>query len=108
MNDFLQNLPHIDNADIRLFAAAINATSNGVVITDHSQPDEPIIYCNEAFEKLTGYSKQEIIGHNCRFLQDGDTNQDARRELKEAVRTGSYCQVEIRNYKKDGRLFWNE
>ena len=108
MDDFLQNLPHIGHTDIRLFAAAINATSNGVVITDHSQPDEPIIYCNEAFERLTGYSKKDIIGHNCRFLQDGDRNQKERQELKDAIRNGNYCQVEIRNYKKDGRLFWNE
>jgi PAS domain S-box-containing protein len=108
MDDFLQNLPHIGQTDIRLFAAAVNATSNGVVITDHSQPDEPIIYCNEAFERLTGYTKQEIIGHNCRFLQDDDRDQKERQQLKEAIQTGSYCQVEIRNYKKDGRLFWNE
>ena len=108
MDDFLQQLPHIDQLDIRLFAAAVNASSNGVVITDHSQPDEPIIYCNCAFEQLTGYSKEEIIGHNCRFLQDSDRSQEQRDILRTAIRNGEHCQVEIRNYKKDGRMIWNE
>jgi len=108
MDDFLQQLPHIDQLDIRLFAAAVNASSNGVVITDHSQPDEPIIYCNRAFEQLTGYSKEEIIGHNCRFLQDSDRTQEQRGILREAINKGEHCQVEIRNYKKDGSMIWNE
>ncbi|MBD1392947.1 PAS domain-containing sensor histidine kinase [Mucilaginibacter glaciei] len=108
MDDFLRQLPHVDQTDIRLFAAAVSASSNGVVITDNSQPDEPIIYCNKAFEYLTGYTNKEIIGHNCRFLQDGDRDQEARNLLREAIAKGEHCQVEIRNYKKDGRLIWNE
>ncbi|MFC3560564.1 PAS domain-containing sensor histidine kinase [Pedobacter jamesrossensis] len=108
MEDFPLNIPDFGNADFRLFAAAFNASSNGVIITDHSQPDDPIIYCNKAFESLTGYSRKEIIGHNCRFLQSNDRSQESRILLKEAVKKGSHCQVLIRNYKKDGRAIWNE
>lgn len=108
MDDFLKRLPNTGQTDIRLFAAAVSASNNGVVITDHTQPDEPIIYCNKAFESITGYTNKEIIGHNCRFLQDGDNNQEARHQLRQAIQNGEHCHVEIRNYKKDGRLIWNE
>jgi PAS domain S-box-containing protein len=108
MDDFLKRLPHTGQTDIRLFAAAVSASNNGVVITDHTQPDEPIIYCNKAFESITGYTNKEIIGHNCRFLQDGDDDQEARHLLRLAIAKGEHCSVEIRNYKKDRRLFWNE
>lgn len=93
---------------IKLFEAAINATSNGVVITAHQQPDEPIIYCNEAFMTLTGYAREEIIGHNCRFLQADDRDQTVREVLRKAIENGEHCKVELRNYKKNGTLFWNE
>ncbi len=93
---------------IKLFEAAVNATSNGVVITDHQQPDEPIIYCNEAFMALTGYAREDIIGHNCRFLQADDRDQAAREILRNAIAKGEHCKIELRNYKKNGTLFWNE
>lgn len=94
--------------DLSLFAAAVNATCNGVVITDHSQPDEPIIYCNYAFEKLSGYTKEEIIGKNCRFLQGNDRDQPEKQIIKKAVEDGEECIVQLKNYRKDGTLFWNE
>ena len=93
---------------LKLFEAALNATSNGVVITDHQQPDEPIIYCNDAFMALTGYVREDIIGHNCRFLQADDRDQEARDILREAIKSGEHCRIELRNYKKNGTLFWNE
>lgn len=108
MDEFLNQFPNIEHADIRIFAAAVNASSNGVVITDNLQPDQPIIYCNEAFEKITGYTKDEIIGHNCRFLQSNDRNQEGRELLRKAISNGEHCKVELRNYKKSGRMIWNE
>lgn len=72
------------------------------------QPDNPIIYCNKAFEKITGYAHNEIIGHNCRFLQAQDRMQEERETIKNAVKHGEECKVEIRNYRKNGTLFWNE
>ncbi|GAA4777917.1 hypothetical protein GCM10023231_00430 [Olivibacter ginsenosidimutans] len=91
-----------------LIVQAIDTGINGVVITDNNLPDHPIIYCNAAFENLTGYQRSEIIGHNCRFLQGKDRQQQERKRIREAIEKGESCKVEIRNYKKNGDLFWND
>jgi len=94
--------------ELRLSNQAIAASSNGIVIADAREPDLPIIYINPAFERITGYSAQEIIGRNCRFLQGPDKNQPALNELRSALRDGRDCKVVLSNYRKDGRRFWNE
>ncbi|NQX31071.1 PAS domain-containing protein [Pedobacter boryungensis] len=86
----------------------MDATNTGIVITDNGLPDNPIIYCNPAFEKISGYSRNEIIGHNCRFLQGKDRTQQQRQTIANAIANGEPCNVEIRNYTKTGKLFWNE
>jgi PAS domain S-box-containing protein len=91
-----------------LLGRAIVASSNGVVITDPNLPDNPIVYVNPAFERTTGYPMEEVIGRNCRFLQDDDRDQPGLDELRAAIREGRGCQVVLRNYRKDGSLFWNE
>ncbi|HLO50738.1 MAG TPA: PAS domain S-box protein, partial [Kamptonema sp.] len=94
---------------LTLLERAIAASSNGIVITDTTQPDNPIIYCNPAFEKMTGYSSAEVIGQNCRFLQSSDTaSLAARCEIREALRLERECHVILKNYRKDGTYFWNE
>ncbi|MCA1715855.1 MAG: PAS domain S-box protein [Actinobacteria bacterium] len=93
---------------LRLRDRAIAASSNGIVITDPNQPDDPIIYVNPAFASMTGYSAQETLGRNCRFLQGTEREQPALEELRAALRDGSRCKVVLRNYKKDDTLFWNE
>lgn len=94
--------------DIGLVLKAINASSSGIIITDNQQPDNPIIFCNDRFLEMTGYSRSDVIGRNCRFLQGEDRNQKARQTLREAVKKGKTVSVELRNYTKDGRMFWNE
>jgi PAS domain S-box-containing protein len=94
--------------ELRLSNQAIAASSNGIVIADARDPDLPIIYINPAFERMTGYSAQEIIGRNCRFLQGPDKNQPALNELRSALRGGRDCKVVLSNYRKDGTRFWNE
>jgi PAS domain S-box-containing protein len=94
--------------DFTLLTKALDATITGVILTDNRLPDNPIIFCNLAFEKLSGYLRDEIIGHNCRFLQREDRNQKERMVIKEAIKKGESCVVNIRNYKKDGTLFYNE
>lgn len=94
--------------NLKLYLQALNSTHCGVVITDNCLEDNPIIYCNKAFEEMTGYSRDDIIGHNCRFLQARDRSQPEREEIKMAVKNDALCRIEIRNYKKDGKLFWNE
>ncbi|MGV3545867.1 MAG: PAS domain S-box protein [Pedobacter sp.] len=91
-----------------LLAGVLEATNTGVVITDNLLPDNPIIYCNPAFEELSGYPRAEIIGHNCRFLQGKDRGQEERRQIRDAIAGGRSCVVELRNYTKEGRLFYNE
>ncbi|WP_025146555.1 PAS domain-containing sensor histidine kinase [Pedobacter jeongneungensis] len=93
---------------LELLTKALDASISGIILTDNNQPDNPIVYCNVAFEKMTGYDRNEIIGHNCRFLQADDRNQKERDILKKAIHEGTECTVDIRNYKKDGDLFWNE
>jgi sigma-B regulation protein RsbU (phosphoserine phosphatase) len=86
---------------------ALAATAEGVTITDPSLPDNPLIYANEGFERLTGYSADEVIGRNCRFLQGPDTDPETVELIREALRTDTACTVQILNYRKDGTPFWN-
>ena len=89
------------------FAAAIRATRMAMLVTDATQADNPIIFANDAFLKLTGYARDEVIGRNCRFLQGPDTDPQAVRALREAVAAGEDIAVELLNYRKDGSTFWN-
>ena len=93
---------------LRLLERAVTASTNAIVITDPSRPDGPIVYVNPAFERTTGYTAEETLGRNCRFLQGGDRDQPALGDLRAAVHEGRHCTVELRNYRKDGALFWNE
>lgn len=102
----MKNTEQEDN--LRLYRLALDSSNSGIIITDNSIEDNPIIYCNKAFENITGYSRDEIIGHNCRFLQEKDRHQKARQDLKSAVTNGGEARVVIRNYRKNGDLFWNE
>lgn len=93
---------------LRLNERAMAAASNGIVITDASRLENPIIYCNPAFERMTGYSQKEILGHNCRFLQGVDTDPAVRAQIRQVLRQEQECRVTIKNYRKDGTYFWNE
>jgi len=88
--------------------AALEAALNGITITDALKEDNPIIYFNPAFQEMTGYSSDEIQNRNCRFLQSGDNDQQGVRDMHYAIAKGKSCQVQLRNYKKDGTMFWNE
>jgi PAS domain S-box-containing protein len=91
-----------------LLAAAVEAIQDGIAISDVRQPDQPVIYVNPGFEELTGYAATEVIGRNCRFLQGAERDQDALPIVRRAIRQGESCSVILRNYRKDGRPFWNE
>ncbi|MBN8620118.1 MAG: PAS domain-containing protein [Anaerolineae bacterium] len=90
------------------FTSAIASLSSGVVLTDVSESDNPIIFANEGFTKLTGYSVEEIVGKNCRFLQGAATDPAQAKTLREAIRDARSVTVTILNYRKDGTPFWNE
>jgi len=97
-----------DSFNLSLLERAIAASSNSILIADARQPDTPIIYCNPAFEKLTGYSAEEVIGRNCRFLQGPDTDRAELDKLRSSLRSGTEIQVVLKNYRKDKTPFWNE
>ncbi|MEG4036948.1 PAS domain S-box protein [Microcoleus sp. S36b_A4] len=90
-----------------LYDRAIAATSTGVTISDATDPENPIIYCNPAFESMTGYRRQEIIGKNGRFLHGSDTDPAAVEIIRQALQAESECKVILKNYRKDGTAFWN-
>ena len=91
-----------------LLNRVVTAAVISIVVTDNRLADNPIVYHNPAFERLTGYDADDTIGKNCRFLQGTDTAQDEVARLREAVRSGHSCRVVLRNYKKNGALFYNE
>ncbi|MEC4817474.1 MAG: methyl-accepting chemotaxis protein, partial [Scytonema sp. PMC 1069.18] len=93
---------------LRVRDRAISATNNAIVITDPRQPDNPIIFCNPAFETITGYSSQEVLGRNCRFLQGTETDPNTIEQIRNSIQQGRECQVVIKNYRKDGTPFWNQ
>ena len=93
---------------LMLRTKALQSANNGIIITDALKHDNPVIYYNSAFQSLTGYSDAEILNHNCRFLQGKDRDQAPLKKLREAIEKGESCQATLRNYKKDGTMFWND
>jgi len=87
---------------------ALASATNGIIITDPNKKNNPIIYCNKAFEKITGYDANKLLGKNSRFLQGKDYNQPGLMKIREAMRKKKEVSAVIRNYKKDGTMFWNE
>ena len=96
------------NSTLSMYYNAIDAVTSGIVITDPLREDHPIIFFNRAFQELTGYKKDEILGRNCRFLQNDDRNQEPVIKLREHINRGEPVKVVLRNYRKDGSMFWNE
>ncbi len=90
-----------------LFEQAMAQTRMAVCLSDPYQPDEPIVFCNEAFERLTGYTMDEIVGRNCRFLQGPRTDPMQIKKIREAITTEGVAVVELLNYRKNGSTFWN-
>ena len=86
---------------------ALEHTVNGVVITDATQPNHPIVHVNEGFSRITGFSAREVLGRNCNFLQGTDRQQPAVATLRYAIAGREAVVVVLRNYRKDGSLFYN-
>jgi diguanylate cyclase (GGDEF)-like protein/PAS domain S-box-containing protein len=94
--------------ELRIRERAIEASVNAVVITDHRRPGHPIVYVNPAFERITGYSSEQVIGQNCRFLQGTDLDQPELMAVRRALEQGTDGRALLRNYRKDGSMFWND
>jgi len=93
---------------LRVRNRAIEAARVGIVITDAQAEGNPTIYVNPALSRITGYSRDELIGQSMRLLQGPDTDPAAVEQIREAVRSGTSCEVVLQNYRKDGTPFWNE
>jgi PAS domain S-box-containing protein len=94
-------IPHV-------LSQILDTCVNGITLSDPAQPDNPIVYANEAFELITGYDRDEILGRNCRFLQGEDREQPEIERIREAMREEKPVKVTLRNYRKDGTLFYNQ
>jgi PAS domain S-box-containing protein len=92
----------------RMLHRAVEASKDGILVADARLPDDPIVYANPAFEQLTGYPIDEVVGRNCRFLQRDDRAQPGLPVLRAALDRREPVQVVLRNYRKDGSPFWNE
>lgn len=94
--------------DESVLGLLLDTTINGITLSDPNKEDNPIIYANAAFEKITGWSSAETVGKNCRFLQGKDKDQVHVKNIKEAVKERRAIRTDIINYTKDGKLFYNE
>lgn len=91
----------------QLLEAMLDGSRVATLVTDPSQPDNPIIYANRTFETMTGYPLSETLGKNCRFLQGADTDPLATQKISEAIYNKKPITITLKNYRKDGSLFWN-
>jgi PAS domain S-box-containing protein len=94
-------------AELDLKERAINEAPVGITIADAKPDNQPLLYVNEAFEELTGYDSEEVLGHNCRFLQGEKSDQEAVSAMRNAIENEESVSVELLNYRKDGSEFWN-
>ncbi|MDO9268228.1 MAG: PAS domain S-box protein [Methylobacter sp.] len=106
----MQDITARRNVEEKLYLMqhAIDSSSNGIVITGLADTDYAIIYANKAFLRMTGYSLQELLGHNCRIMQNNDSDQEDIYKLRSALQSKRDAHAILRNYRKDGSLFWNE
>lgn len=102
----LLEVTHRSQQALQLYKSAMDVSAHGILIAD-AEKDLPICYVNPAFERITGYSAEEAIGRNCRFLQGTDTAQPQMKTIRESLSQGKACTVELRNYRKNGSMFWN-
>ncbi len=93
---------------LTLLERSVESSTNGVIIVDAQSRELPMVYVNAAFERITGYSRSEALGRNCRFLQGEDTDPATVKQLREAVAEQRDVHVVIRNYRRDGKVFWND
>ncbi len=91
-----------------LLARAVDVGMGGVVIVDVQAPGQPIVYVNPAFQQMTGYGADEVLGRNCRLLQGPGTDPQVVAEIRRAVAAGEEVRTVVRNYRRDGSPWWNE
>lgn len=91
----------------QVLSKILDSCVNGVTLADPDQEDMPLVYVNKAFEQITGYTLEETVGKNCRFLQGNEHDQAAVQQLRDAIKHKKPVEVVLRNYRKNGELFYN-
>lgn len=104
LKKYRDNAPDITDYVLEI----LDQAKNGVVISDPNLPDNPIIFVNEAFTELFGYTSEEVIGRNCRFLHREDRDQISLKEIQKAIKEERDITTTLRNYTKSGELVYNE
>ena len=108
VNELADILKGAEGLNTELLKLALNSSVVSILITDNRLPDNPIIYCNKAFEHVTGYSREEVIGLNCRFLQGKERDNESALTIRQALKDGRDVEIVIKNFKKNGYEFYNE
>ncbi|MBX3616481.1 PAS domain-containing protein [Nitrosomonas sp.] len=91
----------------QVLSKILDSCVNGVTLADPDQDDMPLVYVNKAFEQITGYTLEETVGKNCRFLQGNEHDQAGVQQLRDAIKNRKPVEVVLRNYRKNGELFYN-
>lgn len=91
----------------QVLSKILDSCINGVSLADPDLEDLPLVYVNKAFEEITGYTQEETLGRNCRFLQGTDHDQEDLVKLRDAIKNQKPVEVTLRNYRKNGELFYN-
>lgn len=94
--------------NLELLKKAVDASNDGIVIAEQEGDDNILIYVNKAFERLTGYNAEDILYQDCRFLQMGESDQVELQVIREAIANKSSARAVLKNFRKDGSIFWNE
>jgi len=91
----------------QILSKILDSSVNGITLADPDLEDMPLVYVNKAFLKMTGYTMEEVVGKNCRFMQGEDREQKERYKMQEAIKNKQSIEITFRNYRKNGELFFN-
>jgi PAS domain S-box-containing protein len=91
----------------QILTQILDGSVNGITLSDPDKEDNPIVYANKAFEKITGYSNEETVGRNCRFLQGQERDQEELQQIRDAIKNAKPVEVTLKNFRKNGELFYN-
>ena len=91
----------------QILTQILDGSVNGITLSDPDKEDNPIVYANKAFEQITGYSNEETVGRNCRFLQGQERDQEELQQIRDAIKNAKPVEVTLKNFRKNGELFYN-
>lgn len=97
-----------DYVDSDYISQLFDDANVGIVVSDPNQEDNPLIFVNKTFQEMSGYSFEECVGQNCRFLQGPETSEATIKLIRQALKERAEINVVIKNYRKNGQSFWTD